>query len=702
MAAIGKIRQHYGLLIIIVGLALLAFVLGDLFKSTGRGRNTTTVAVVNGEKITYQEFNALSENNIEQTKRRNGGNLGQDENLNVRNQTLEQLVREVIMHEEMEDLGLAVSADELYDQFLGDNPNRYVVQNFSDADGNYNKEMVAQYLQNFLDLPVENRQNWLQFENAIREDRLNTKYNNLVKNSFYLPSKLAESMYNDKNEKRSVEVYAVRYNTIADSTVVVEASDKSRFFKENKNRFKTAETRSIDYVTFEIKPSEEDIEASKNYVAQLKNEFAASADVATFVNANSDKKYDSTWMGRKELPAAIEADMFEQEVGFTTEPYDNEGFYSIARLVARADRSDSLKAKHILVAYEGAFRSEVKRTKDEAKTLADSLLNVVKSGKGTILSLAEKFSDDPSAKENKGDLGWFTDGTMVPAFNEFVQNGKVGEFGVVETPFGFHVINITDRTDRNPKVRVAVIAHETFASSKTELAVFSEANAFVTASKNQESFDAAAEAQGLVKRTSNSFSAKTSRIQNLPSPRSVVKWAFDSKTKVGSVSNIIDLEGMYVVAILTDIVPEGFMSVDRVAERYDYQIKKEVKGRMLVEKALTYGNDYDKMIGDLKGEKVTVDDLTFSSRSFSNFGNEDKLIGAIAALKEGETSQPIAGSNAMFVVKVTKCTAAPAAKDYSSVISEKRNLFNNIVRNDGVYNYLKMIAEIKDNSLLFY
>lgn len=164
MAAIGKIRQHYGLLIIIVGLALLAFVLGDLFKSTGRGRNTTTVAVVNGEKITYQEFNALSENNIEQTKRRNGGNLGQDENLNVRNQTLEQLVREVIMHEEMEDLGLAVSADELYDQFLGDNPNRYVVQNFSDADGNYNKEMVAQYLQNFLDLPVENRQNWLQFE----------------------------------------------------------------------------------------------------------------------------------------------------------------------------------------------------------------------------------------------------------------------------------------------------------------------------------------------------------------------------------------------------------------------------------------------------------------------------------------------------------------------------------------------------------
>lgn len=702
MAAIGKIRQHYGLLIIIVGLALLAFVLGDLFKSTGRGRGTTNVAVVNGEKITYQDFNNLSENNIELAKRRNGGNLGQDENLNVRNQTLEQLIRGIIMNEEIDNLGLAVCADELYDQFLGENPNPYVVQNFSDADGNYDKEMVKQYLQNFLDLPVENRQSWLQFENAIKEDRLNTKYNNLVRNSFYLPSKLAEGMYNDKNEKRSVEVYAVRYNTIADSTVVIGASDKSKFFNENKNRFKTNETRSFDYVTFEIRPSEEDIEASKDFVAQLKDEFAAAADVATFVNANSDKKYDSTWMSRKDLPAAVEADMFEQEIGFTTEPYDDNGFYNVARLVARADRSDSLKAEHILIAYEGAFRSEAKRTKDEAKALADSILNVVKSKKNTLSSLAENFSNDPSAKENKGDLGWFRDGAMVPTFNEFVQKGEVGEVGVVETPFGYHVINITDRTDRNPKVRVAVIAHETSASSKTELAVFAEANTFVTAAKDQESFDAAAETQGLVKRTSNSINAKSMRIQNLPSPRSVVKWAFEDKTKVGTVSNIIDLEGMYVVAILTDIVPEGFMSMDRVTERYEYQIKKDMKGRMLVEQARAYGNDYDKMIADLNGEKVTVDDLTFSSRSFSNFGNEDKLIGTIAALNEGETSQPIAGSNAMFVVKVTKRTAAPEAKDYNSIVNEKRNFFNNIVRNDGVYNNLKMIADIKDNSLLFY
>ena len=701
MAAIGNIRKHYGLLVAFVGLALLAFVLGDLFKSTN-SRQGTNVASVGNEKITYQDYSNMVSMNLENAKASNAGSITPEQNYSIHASTLEQMIRDIVMKREYKDLGLVVSSEELFDQFLGENPNQYVVSSFTGADGKFNRELVETYIRDFQTLTPEMQANWLNFERAIKEDRLNTKYDNLLKKSFYLPTKLAERYYSDKNDKVSAEVYAIRYNTIADSTVVLNDADKKAFYEENKNKYQTDATRAIDYIVFEIKPSKADIDFSRNLVNDLKDDLASIENAASFVNANSDLPFDSTWKSRTDVPAEFENAIFSNGAGFVYGPYENDGYYNVAKVLDVENRSDSLMASHILVSYANALRSTETRTKDEAKSLADSLLNVIKKDNSKIETLAKDFSDDPSAQTNNGDLGWFTDGTMVYTFNEFVQDNKVGTVGMVETPFGYHIIKVTDRNEAAPKARIAVVANEITASTATYQNIFAEANRFVTENTTAEEFNAAIENQGLNKRTFPTMRTTTNYITGISNPRQIVRWAFDENTKVGDMSSIFDLDDMYVVAVLTKAVEEGDAPYQDIAERYEYVIKKEKKGAMLAEQAKAYGTDYQKMIDNLKGEKTTVDNVTFEGRGFGNFGVEDKVIGTVIGMKEGEVSEPIIGGNGLYVVKVVKETPAATTTDYSNIQREQRSKYNNQILNNAVYSALKDMTKIEDNSILFY
>lgn len=698
MAAIGTIRKHYGLLVIIIGLALLAFVLGDLFRSTGKGR-TNNVAVVNGEKISYQDYSNLVDANIENAKR--NGTLSNDDTFTLRNQTLDQMIRKIIMDKEFKSLGLAVSSDELFDQFTGENPNQYVRQSFTDANGNFDREAVLNSMRELQNLDPAYQAQWLKFEDAIKEERMNEKYDNLLKKSFYMPAKLAEHYYANKNDKRTAEVYAVRYTTVPDSTVVLTAQDNKAFYEANKNKYQTDETRSIDYIIFDVKPSQADRQDAMQFVADTKAGLAETTNVANFVAYNSDMPYDSTWKSSKDLPVAVENEIVENEVGHVFGPYENNGYFNVGRIMAKEDRSDSLMASHILIGYEGALRSQATRTKDEANKLADSLLNVAKKA-NDFEALATEFSDDPSAKTNNGDLGWFTDGQMVTDFNEFVQDNKVGTIGMVETPFGFHIIKVTDKNEPKPMARIAVIAREISASTATFQDVFSQANKFSTEVRNAEQFNKAVEEQGLSKRTFPTMRKNTNRITGLSNPREIVRWAFKEETKVGDISTIFDLENMYVIAMVTKAIPEGVTPMEEVAERYSYLIKKEKKGDMLVQKAAAYGTDYEKMINELGGEKTNVENITLEGRSFGNFGLEDKAIGTAMAMGENVYSPIIKGGNAMFVIKVTGETKAAATTDYSAIKREKQSVFNNAILNGSAYSALYDDTKVENNGILFF
>ena len=707
MAAIEKIRKRSGLLIAIIGLALLAFVLQDLFQSTGRHREFN-VAVVDGEKIPYKDFEELRTKNMENMQRSNGNNLTSAQTYSVYNSTLEQMIKDHIMTKEYDALGMNVSSEELYDQFVGEEPHQWVVQNFSDGNGNFNREMVESYLQNLDNFPVETRNQWIEFENAIKENRLETKFNNLVKASYFVPAKLAQKYYENKNEKATAEVIALRYSTIPDSTVVVTDQDKKNFYEENKFRFETDASRGIEYVVFDIKPSAEDRQDALEFVANLKEDFTNTDNVASFVNANSDARYDSTWMGRSDVPAAIENVIFDNgnQPGFVFGPYFDNDAYNLVRIVDFQNRADSLKASHILIPFAGAFRSEdTITTKERAQAIADSLANVLKKNvkkPELFAELATQFSSDKGSAEKGGDLDWFTDGVMVPTFNEYVMNNPVGQIGVVESPFGFHVIKVTGKTEMQPKARLAVLKHDVSFSTKTYQDVFAVANKFVTENRTYDQFNAAIEEQGLTKRSMPKMGVATYQITGIDNPRQIVRWAFDEKTKKGDVSSIFEMDDMFVVAALTEVVPEGYAPLEIVAEQSKYQILNKKKGEIAVEKMKACGTDYDRMANELGAERTTVTDVNLEGRVLSNYGVESDIIGTILGMKEGEVAGPVAGNSSAFIVKNVKIQEAPATTDYSNILREKTSQFNNRVLNNGVYNALRNTAKIEDNRANFY
>ena len=703
MAAIEKIRKHSKLLIVIIGVALLAFVLEDLFQSMGRNRENI-ILVVDGDKIPFQDFEEQVDKTLDNYKS-NGTNVTSEQTIAIRNNTLEQMIQENIMTKEYEATGISVSAEELYDQFTGENPHQWVAQSFPGADGGVDREMINNYLQNLNNLPTEYRSRWADFERSVKQDRLQNKYNNLLKASYFVPNKLAEKYYANKNTKASADIVALRYTTIADSTVVVTDKDNKAYYEENKYRFETDERRDIEYIVYEVKPSLQDRQDALKVVRDMREEFANVENVANFVNANSDKHYDSAWVSRKDVSQEIESKIFDEGngTGFVFGPYEDEESFNLVRIVDMQNRPDSLRASHILISYAGAANSDATMTKEEAKTLADSLLIVLKGSKDEELfaNLAKEFSTCPS-KEKGGDLDWFTDGAMVTPFNEYVVNNAVGSMDEVETVFGYHIVKVTDKTAPQPKARLAYLQHEITTSTATHQDVLAVASKFAAENKTIDQFNAAIEEQGLTKRSMPRMTSATYQIPGIENPREIVRWAFNEKTKLNDVNSFFDLDNVFVIAALTSIVKEGYAPMSIVADQSKYQIMNKVKGQMAVDKMKACGDDVNRMVSELGAESTTVSDITIDSRVLGNFGVEADIVGTMLGMKEGEQVGPLAGNSSAFIIKNVKITEPEATDDYSNILREKVSQFNNKVLNGSVFSALRNKVEIKDNRAKFY
>ena len=702
MAVIGNIRKRSGLLVIVIGVALAAFVLGD-FAAGGGGRPEMNVGSVDGEDISIQDFNMRYEQNANAQQQQQGERLTQDEMFRVRENTWNQMLEEIILGKEYESLGLTVTPEELFDQIQGSNPHPAVVQNFTNPEtGQFDRELVMNYLQNLSQMPQASKDQWLIFERYIKEDRLRTKYQNLITKAHYLPTALAKANYENKNNKASVELLSVRYNTVADSLAVPTEADYQKFYEENKKSYDRPAMRDIEYVAFEVKPSQKDNDEAREFVESLKSEFEVTENVAGFVNANSDTRYDSSWKSNTEVPVALEKVMFENEPGFVFGPYFDQDAYRLARLVDINYRPDSVKASHILIAYAGAMRSDQERTKEEARVLADSLLSVVKRSPSKLKELATEFSNDGSVAQNNGDLGWFRDGQMVPEFNKYVIDNEIGAIGLVETDFGFHIIEVTGKKEPQKKVRIAEIVHFVTPSTQTYQDVFAEASRFAAETKTREDFDNNIADQGLNKRLAPNLRTNSNRITGIEYPRQIVRWAFDEETNVNDVSDIFDLDNMYVIAVLTKASEDGIASLDDIKDMIEPQVKNIKKGEYLVQKMNELDGDWDKIIAELKGEKQDVSDLSFDSRTITGFGQESEVIGTIFTMEEDQVSEPIAGNAAAFIVKLKKLTKAPETDNFDRIRRDYSVAFSNSVRNNAAFRSLEKETTIEDNRLLFY
>lgn len=705
MAVIGNIRKHSTFLIIIIGVALAAFVLGDFAKGSG-GSREVNIGSVAGEDITIMDFNVKVDQSIQNTKQQqNKERLTTDEIYRLKDDTWKQIVREILMEKEYEALGLTVTTEELFDLVQGPNPHPLIKQYFADPNtGQYNRTLIIDYLKNLDNLPAEAKQQWIQFEEYIRNDYLSTKYKALVSNGYYVPNALAKMAYADDNNSASIVYLASNYADLADSLVDVTDADYEEYFEKNKERYEQKASREIEYVTFEIKPSMKDMETSRKDIDEIYAEFKLTTDVARFVKSASDTPYDSSWKAQGQLPVQIDSNMFNSEIGTVTEPYLNNYIFSTARLVDVSYRPDSLKASHILIAYAGALRAnpEINRSKLQAEELADSLYNVVKKSSNKLTQLAMEFSDDGSIAQNAGDLGWFADGQMVYAFNQAVINTKVGGITKVETPFGYHIIEVTGKKEDVKKVKVAIVNREVIESNETYQKTFAKASKLASENKTIDAFNEAVTEEKLNKRTANNIQEMSNYISGLKNPRQIIHWAYNENTEVGDVSPVFDLEGMFVVAALKLKTEEGYPSLEDIKSRLTAFVTNEVKGNVLAEKMGALGKEFDKISESLNLSKVDINSLTFSSRNIQGFGAENKVIGSVFGMNPSEVSKPIIGSGAVFVIKVDKLTEAPEREDYIQNSTTLKNTFTQRVDQDYPFRAIEKASDIKDNRLLFY
>ena len=324
-------------------------------------------------------------------------------------------------------------------------------------------------------------------------------------------------------------------------------------------------------------------------------------------------------------------------------------------------------------------------------------LKAAKNNDELFAELAAEYNTD-ATKEKGGDLDWFLDGQMVPEFNTYVLNNPVGTLGVVETPFGYHVVKVTGKTEPQPKARLAYLTHEITSSTKTYQNIYAQANKFVTDNRTYDQFNKAIEEQGLTKRTMPRMNKSTYQIAGIDNPREIVRWAFDEKTKKGDVSEkIFELDNMLVVAALTGVVHEGYAPLEAIIDQAKYQILNKKKGEIAVEKMKACGNDVDRMIKELGAESTTVSDISIDSRVLGNFGVEADIVGTLLGMKEGQETGPIAGNSSAFIIKNVKFTVPAETTNYSDIVREKTSQFTNKVGGGAVYNALRNQAKIKDN-----
>ncbi len=709
MAIIGKIRKRSGLLIILIGIAIAGFVLQDAFKGT-RAFSNKQLGVVDGENITYPEFEKKVEQQLEQIKtQQRKESLTSQETYQVRQSVWNQLVSDVLMSKEYEDLSIEVSTEEMNDMFYGKFLHQFINQNFTNPKtGQVDKQRVVQIIENFEQLKPEEQKQWKSIEEYIKSDRIRTKYNNLITKSFYMPKAFAKKAYQAQNDFVKLRMMAVDYSSVSDSAVVLNDKDYQAFYDEHKQEFDQEASRDIDYVLFEVTPSKDDLDNTVKQVNDIYTELQTAQNIPEFVNSYSDTRYDSSFVKRGKLPYAIDSAAFNMAAGTIIPPFMDNGAYKMGKIMDVQLRPDSMKASHILISFKGAYgaNEKITRTKEDAQKLADSLKILLQKDPSKLAEIAISLSDDQSAKENKGDLNWFADQTMVPAFNNAVLKGKVGDVTTAESMFGIHVINITGKTIPLKKVQIALITRNLEPSNQTYKNIFAEANKFASENPTVEAFENSIKKSGLNKRTAEYIQQMSDNIPGIENARELVRWAFNEETKKNDVSKqVFEFDNKYfIVAVLKEVREKGIAPLEQIKSRLEFVVKRDKKAVMIQEKvnaALAQTKDLYQLASKFNVQVDTVEQLNFASYNVGRKGYEPEVIGTTFTLKPNSLSKPIKGNSGVYVVNVDQITKAPESKDYTMTIMQLQSMYQQRVAND-VYKVIQDKAKIEDNRILFY
>ena len=698
MAVLSKIRKRSGLLLLAIGFALLAFVIQDLFNS-GMKSISTDVGSVNGKDISFEEFRVKVANT---EKNSQGQNMT---SMQASNQVWNQEVQVALLNAEFEKLGIRVGEKHIIEAFKSD-PNIGQNQMFLNAAGKFDLKKFKDY---FKEIPNGTQMLKEQEKNAELRAKYDI-YNSLIKGGMYATQTEGKFKYEAESNKVSFDFVMVPFSSIKDSDVKVTDEEIIAYMKTKEKKFKSEESRELDYVLISEKPSAADeAEIKKNVDALLlpsvrynketgKNDtiqgFRSATNIADFVNANSDIPFDSTYISKQDLPAENAEQLFNLPVGEVYGPYMKGNYYCISKGLGRKAGAKA-KASHILISWEGTQvpNKKEKRTKEQAKAKAEGLLAQAQANPGMFMMLAMTNSDDSSAQQG-GDLGFFAPGQMVKPFNDFVFNNPIGKIGLVETQFGYHIIQVTDKQDA---VKLATIAQKIEPSEATNDKIYTQATKFEMDAVDKD-FAKLVKDNKLTSSPAVRVKAIDENFGSLSNQRQIVKWAFEGDTKIGSVKRFEIVNVGHVIAKLKSISPKGLMSIEEARPQVEPILKNKKKAAKIIAKIK--GGSLASIAASNKVTVMNAVDLTIENPSVPNAGYEPKVVGLAFSSKAGQVSKPIEGNSGVYVIDTKVVTKAPSIKKYDDYIAKVKQ---QAVGNSGRFmQALKEDADIVDNRADFY
>ena len=699
MTVLGKIRQRSGLLVTVIAIALLIFILEQALESKNSffSGDQKRVGEVNGKNISIDDYQAQLDQAIESQKERDKKTTVDDNTVeSLRGQVWNQIVYQYTMQPEYKELGVAVSVDELDDMVRGKNPHASVKQAFTDPkSGQFDPGSVTNFLKNMdKDETGATKQRWLNFEEAVIKERIGAKFNNLIKGGLYVTKSQAKQAYIDNEQKVKFTYVLQRYTTVQDSAVKVTQEEIQKQYNENKNKYKQAETmRSINFVTFDVTPSPADLQAAQEQMNRLSNDFKTASVDSDFVNANSDNKYASSFYTKGMMDPMTDSVIINSGAGFVYGPISMGNSIKIYKVTGIKMVPDSVKARHILIKINNGNTAA-------AKAKADSLKALLKTKK--FDELAKANSEDPGSAIKGGDLGWFREGMMVKPFNDACFNGKVGDIVIVESQFGFHLIEVTGRGVEKRKVEIATIDRAVEPSSQTFQAMYGKASEFAGKNTTAPLFDSAIVKQGMNKRIAENIRETDKNLAGLENARELVRWAYTAKK--GDISKVFELSNKYVIAQLTEIKDKGILPLDAVKTQVETEAKKEKKAQQFTasfKAAMAGVTSLYQLAPKVKATAEKVDNQAFANATVMGIGREGAVVGNVFAMKANKISEPIKGDAGVFVVQVSEIIAPPPAKDYKANQTQVQGALKQRVDYE-LFEALKEKADVQDNRAKFY
>lgn len=695
------LRNRAGIIIVvIIGLAIVAFLLGDVirFGTPFWASHQNEVGNIDGESISYTDFNNQVEQSINNMRQQMGGNMSPQMTSYAVEDAWNQNLRRLLLDKELERIGLGVGKNELQDMVTGKNPSPMIAQNFGNPQtGEIDRNQLNQFLANVAKEPANSElsRQWGTFLEAMRDNRLQQKYNNLVQNSVYVTSLEATEDYNQRNKIANFSYVLLDYASIPDKDIKLTDADYQNYYNEHKAAFKNQmETRSFDYVVFNAQPTAQDTALAKETITKLTEELAKSTNDSLFAVSNSEQKRPVSYIKKGTLSPALDSLVFSAAKGSTVGPVYSNGVYESAKILDVRNSPDSVTARHILLnpATEGGV--------DKAMAKADSIKNLILKG-GNFAALAVEFGTD-GTKDNGGELGTFARGSMIPAFENAVFDAKPGDVFVLNTQYGVHIIKVDAQKGMSKVVKAAIIDKSVSSSNETLRAAYSKASDFF-GKANSQNFAEEAKKAGLTVEHADNITPMQGYLPNLETPREVIKWAF--KAEKGDLTDkVYELDNQYVIAKLTNIRPKGQLSLEDVKKEIEPAVLNKVKATKLAKKlndALQGAKSIDQIAQKVGKTPKAEQNIVFANPILPGVAQENKVVGTVFGLQPKQLSKPIEGNQGVYVVQVTDFVNPPALDKVDQQKQQVRQQLRQRASNQSFQALLDK-ADIKDNRVRFY